>query len=583
MFSVDFRRVSTVGAFAKAIGAKPSLIERALVFNDEHYPPRPYVPGTASVIVEDGDLHAPLRLPKRNRNRAEGYREVLVVMDIEFAVALKAFARRLELYLKKVPYPDFPGAHVHGFTSGGSTYENASAHLGARFLLNADIRNFFPSISTARVVQSLVEAGLTEEGASIAARFVTNNGTLPLGFSTSPIISNLVSLNLDQALKVLAGKYDAVYTRYADDLAISSGTSSLPTEGEIRGVLNSYGFELADEKFRLSRTGQRQYVTGLSIADNAKPRVPKSMKRRLRQELYYCRKYGVAEHADDESEQAAVNRIEGRIAYVQGIEPDLGAKLAGEWGEIKRSQGLLRRFPSRKPRAPSEISLVVDESKISLPDGGALFCLGCAELEDSRCLSDAIVSLRQRRLEDPFYGTRVQRFEKKGFHFTDDDERARNDVCDVLAEHPMRMFAVLQRATSEPFRDTYVRLFAWLISRRLHAASGRKISLICDRHDEVGKSLLSKLVEENASQKEEHPLWEIRVPAKRDEPLLCVPDYLLGVLGQFVSVGEPHFGDLKVRRFEQLRDKFRLIRDFDSRVSYNRKRPLASGVVFSKP
>ena len=51
--------------------------------------------------------------------------------------------------------------------------------------------------------------------------------------------------------------------------------------------------------------GTRQVVTGLVV--NERVRVPAPYRRRLRQEIYYCMKYGAKEHLTRTGRQAYLN------------------------------------------------------------------------------------------------------------------------------------------------------------------------------------------------------------------------------------------------------------------------------------
>ena len=50
------------------------------------------------------------------------------------------------------------------------------------------------------------------------------------------------------------------------------------------------------------------------------------MKERIRQEMYYCMKYGIAEHmkktGKNENQEKYVANLLGRINYVLSVEPD---------------------------------------------------------------------------------------------------------------------------------------------------------------------------------------------------------------------------------------------------------------------
>jgi RNA-directed DNA polymerase len=588
---VEFSRVDSVSRLASAVGCDQRLIEAVSEFNrappdvgnDEH---------TVGAVDPPG-FHTELRVPKKNRRRVGEFRVVRQVTDEFYAIALKSLARRLDLYLRAADI-GFPSSACHGFVAGSSTYRNAQPHLGAKLLLTADIEDFFPSIKAERVVSSLVGARIPVEGAQLIAQLVTVRGHLPVGFSTSPMLSNLVCISLDRRLIALAAAHQAAYSRYADDLAFSSN-KSVPTSAELCTELHAEGFELADEKFRTSKRGQVQIVTGLSIADPSRPRLPGALKRRLRQELFLCEKYGIRGHAEalEISERRAVNSIDGRIGYVQGIEPVLGEKLRDQWRTLLLRDGLQATYPrtaigsapeSARPGAVPTVTVVMDESRWSV-GGQDYFAVGAVLVDDPELTRAALASLAKTRADDLFFGGRINIFEKRGFHYADDIDRAKDEVCRLLADQPVRASLAFGRYRDElTLAENYVRLFEWLIARRMGAADGKFIEVICDRLQEVPQRRLVALVEARYARlcelesRRPRSAPIVSTPKKGEDSLLAVPDYLLGVFSAYHRSQSVDFGNRFVRRFEQLRDRYRLIRDFDSRVSYTRSRQFVASV-----
>ena len=237
-FAVDFTMVSSASSLARAIGCTESLIVSVINFNASSTPQTEDEDDAPPLLIGLGH-HVTIKIPKKNHRRTGEHRVVVTVTDHAFGVALKALTRRLELFLHHA-VPGFPSKACTGFVSGGSTFKNAQMHLGAPLLLTADIRDFFPSINSDRIVRALVSAGLQPTGAELIAALVTVRGSLPLGFSSSPMLSNFICLGLDARLAELARKTGATYSRYADDLAFSAKLQ-LPTRA-LRSGLNSTSY-----------------------------------------------------------------------------------------------------------------------------------------------------------------------------------------------------------------------------------------------------------------------------------------------------------------------------------------------------
>ena len=69
---------------------------------------------------------------------------------------------------------------------------------------------------------------------------------------------------------------------------------------------------------------QRQSVTGLVVNEGL--RIPAAYRKKLRQEVYYCRKFGVAAHlqrmGSGERAEDYLPKLLGRINYACSVMPD---------------------------------------------------------------------------------------------------------------------------------------------------------------------------------------------------------------------------------------------------------------------
>ncbi len=278
-------------------------------------------------------------IPKKNKRL--GYRVVYKCQQQIVRDVLKT----LELNLNALYTPN---NYVHGYIIGRNTKSNAYEHLGKGYLLNLDIKNFFESIDISTIISTLADLGFNEEVSTIIASICTIKGKLVQGFPTSPVIANLVCSKMDQQLKELCGNCIAIYTRYADDISISSD-ENLPLIKDIEYIVKKHGFSLNHKKTKIFKKGQNQYVTGLSISDSLHPRIPKPMKKRLRQELHYIGKFGYESHIcriydlDEERDSEKINeylnkirnRIKGWIDYINAVEPILAKTLYIKFNEIE--------------------------------------------------------------------------------------------------------------------------------------------------------------------------------------------------------------------------------------------------------
>ena len=111
---------------------------------------------------------------------------------------------------------------VHCFVPEKSVKTNALAHLRKRFVLNIDLRAFFPSITERRIIGVLESLGVESRAAAIIATLCCHKAHLPQGAPTSPVISNMICFRLDKELLAFAKGARCIYTRYADDITFSN-------------------------------------------------------------------------------------------------------------------------------------------------------------------------------------------------------------------------------------------------------------------------------------------------------------------------------------------------------------------------
>jgi RNA-directed DNA polymerase len=109
--------------------------------------------------------------------------------------ALKILQRKLAHVFSLIYEPK---AATHGFVPARSIVTNAQRHIKAKFVLNVDLKDLFPSINFGRVRGLLmaVPYGLYHGCATILAQLCCNDNALPQGAPTSPAVSNMICARL---------------------------------------------------------------------------------------------------------------------------------------------------------------------------------------------------------------------------------------------------------------------------------------------------------------------------------------------------------------------------------------------------
>ena len=285
----------------------------------------------------------------RLRKKHGGYREITAPKE-----RLHDVLHILNIVLQTY---DEPTPWAYGFVCGRSVVDNARPHVGKRYILNLDLKNFFPTITRRQVADCLMAepfgfSSLAAELVSGMATVRTDNGeeVLAQGFATSPTLSNFICREMDKEIAGVAAAQGITFTRYADDLTFSSDADILRPQGElaqqVKTIVERYGFILNEAKTHLQRRGRRQEVTGLMVTE--KVNVSRRYVREIRSLLYIWERYGYEDtcRAAWKSYKLQHGKTKGHQNHVP-----LNKVLGGKLNYMKMVRGaddpLYQRFVSR--------------------------------------------------------------------------------------------------------------------------------------------------------------------------------------------------------------------------------------------
>ena len=253
-----------------------------------------------------------VKIPKANGE----LRELCVPDDFLKAVQNK-IAQNLLAYEEISPY-------ATAYRPGGSTLRNALPHIGKPMVMKLDIRKFFDHCIYPVVKEKAFPAERYSEANRVLLTLICiHKDALPQGAPTSPAISNIILRDFDNTVGAWCAERQIAYTRYCDDMTFSGEFDPQIVKTVVKSELRKLGLLLNDKKTVVLRSGQRKSVTGIVV--NEKPNVPAAYRRKLRQELYYCQKYGIESQIQrsgmDISTDAYIRQLLGRINYVLSIDP----------------------------------------------------------------------------------------------------------------------------------------------------------------------------------------------------------------------------------------------------------------------
>lgn len=189
---------------------------------------------------------------------------------------LKQLQRKINAYLQAVYYfykhPASYGfcIHVKKDIQPCNIYTHALQHVGCGYLINADLKDFFYSVTTQKITELFTDSPFLHDADSISwlCHISTYNGRLPMGSPLSPVLSNLAATKFDAAMHAMAQRYQYTYTRYVDDMSFSSQQPySTELKDEILQIIQEYGFVANKEKLKEFGRDEIKIITGLQVGN----------------------------------------------------------------------------------------------------------------------------------------------------------------------------------------------------------------------------------------------------------------------------------------------------------------------------
>lgn len=212
--------------------------------------------------------------------------------------------------------------YAKAYYPGLSLNDNAMMHVNKKMILKLDIKDFFDSISFMSIYKTCfpIEYYPFSVG-MLLANLCTLDDHLVQGAPTSAYISNLVMRDFDENVGRFAEKFGISYTRYSDDMTFSGEFEPSIIIREVRQELCKLGLRLNDKKTVIIKNSACQKVTGIVV--NEKMQVSLNYRKKIRQEMYYIKKFGLNGHLIRLGVSDSVvylNSLFGRILFVLQVD-----------------------------------------------------------------------------------------------------------------------------------------------------------------------------------------------------------------------------------------------------------------------
>lgn len=215
--------------------------------------------------------------------------------------------------------------YAKAYHKGISLKDNAICHVNKDVILKLDIEDFFENITFTNIYNSCFPIEYFPKSIGMLLTYLcTYDDHLTQGSPTSSYISNLVMKDFDEEIGSWCEFNNISYTRYSDDMTFSGNFNPSDVILKVKDMLKRLGLELNKDKIHIVKKSSQQSVTGIIV--NKKVQVCLSYRKRIRQEIYYIKKYGLESHIDklklNITLDKYLNKLYGQILYVLQINGD---------------------------------------------------------------------------------------------------------------------------------------------------------------------------------------------------------------------------------------------------------------------
>ena len=212
--------------------------------------------------------------------------------------------------------------YAKAYHKGISLKDNAIPHINKDIILKLDIKDFFENISFANIHNSCFPIEYFPKSVGMLLTYLcTYDEHLTQGSPTSAYISNLVMKEFDEELGAWCEDKNISYTRYSDDMTFSGDFNPSEVIVKVRKMLYKLGLQLNNDKIHVVNKSSNQNVTGIVV--NEKAQVSSKYRKKIRQEIYYMKKFGLDSHLKFNNikidEEKYLNILYGKILYVLQI------------------------------------------------------------------------------------------------------------------------------------------------------------------------------------------------------------------------------------------------------------------------
>lgn len=235
---------------------------------------------------------------------------------------------------------------VHSFTKGRSTLSAVRSHSSSKYFFLSDIKDFYQNIKAQDVRRILIrDSDLIpisdfNEYIDAVVEMTSFGAGLPVGFVTSPQLSNAFLYEFDNETERFCVERSLSYTRYADDIIISGGSIEdiSDLKNYIPDILKrhaSINLVINERKTHITQQGNRVKILGLIVLPNGKITINPKHKKNIESLIYFYINDKV-KYVDflDKTFGGNERSLFGLLHYANSIDPDYIEKLQRKYGSF---------------------------------------------------------------------------------------------------------------------------------------------------------------------------------------------------------------------------------------------------------
>lgn len=222
------------------------------------------------------------------------------------------------------------------YRTGVGIRENAERHRKTKFTVRFDFSNFFPSFSES-LVRTYIESEsrkigleLTTEDLMFVGNILCRNGRVTIGAPSSPAITNAMMFEFDRRMYEECHSRGLIFTRYADDIFISSfqpnqlgGMEKLIRQ--IKSEIPYLRLRLNSQKTTFLSKKYKRAITGVIITPQHNLSIGRERKREIKALIHKWLQGGI--------DVEKFYYLKGLFSYAIDIEPQFEDALSRKYGD----------------------------------------------------------------------------------------------------------------------------------------------------------------------------------------------------------------------------------------------------------